>query len=503
MMSREGKIEIELERRFGNDNIEIDITQRNAYANVTVTTDRSPKTKDGTVLTGYIKITHILSSGFKISKITDSRNSINFDGFLNEVSTVSVFFWGTRLEKPLLVQLGDKDEYYITTDGNTWAKNQEENTNLQNALDKQNCEKNSLHVVNICKTGMSGNAYICPSCQQKQIQLTPDRSKNGRYNYVIYSHTSISSLGNVRNGNETIFPAPADVKIISVYWYNYYPLLLSYEVEENDIFKRRYYGDYDWVTENMFTKTIPVKPENIRKILEESSTPHVTLDVSHPIARLYKPAGNMLFFTVINALAEGSGFQGHKHVMTTTSLFTIKSLCYGTTKLNNITSNDKLTSVIAYYPINNTGLNSLLLVELERKSGNPKSLYFQQKDGFDENNWEKLQEGELSNENLIYKLEESSRKLPESPKQVVDGERKIEPKTSITFKEESDSQGNVININKKSTRSNNDPLGLAVGIVILCLVLLGFFRFVIRKAGPSIRTYLASRKDLLSAMKIL
>ncbi|EKX72739.1 hypothetical protein BEWA_012980 [Theileria equi strain WA] len=318
----------------------------------------------------YRKFTHTPEDSCTIGDIKKGGTSQNGFGALSSYSSVSVYYWllDNEHEKPLLIQLGSENEYYIYS-GNTWSKDGGINTTtLKSKLDKENCTKNGAHVVDLSQKhgNSSGTTCECPSCNRPSFQVYKSSDSGGTpyYGHTITSISGFKNFGTWQRG----LPSIRAVGVIFVYWYNSgtNPLLSVYQRTGNPRFFRKSADNVNsWIE---VTDKSPPK--------ETLPTPQIPLDLSKSSGITYDGGSSSISITVLVSPIS-DGYSKFEHSFRGTS-FTISEIKHGqTTQLSGISSSNPLLSVSAYY----LGVNDPktlpmpLLVEL-RSSGSNTFKYF-------------------------------------------------------------------------------------------------------------------------------
>ncbi|EKX72189.1 hypothetical protein BEWA_046530 [Theileria equi strain WA] len=449
---------------MGTKTVDIDISKKNDSGSVKIDTDNKPVTKDGAVLCGYVKRTYRVDKEYNIKNIKKGGTSQNVFATLGLCSSVSVFFWKTKLDKPLLIQLGENGDYYKTDNDHDWSLDSSIGShNLLTTLDERNCRKNSLHVIDIGQNSRK-NSYNCPYCGPGKILLDYDDRNNGRYNYIAYHYTAASGFGNIRNGNDTIFSIPEKIITISAYWYTKEaptPLLFCYGSGGSSEWYSRYDGDRIWSSLMGSPLSTRIDPTILQATLQENCIPKVIIDLSEPVNASYSPTNNTLKFKVESTeISSNSGLWKFTHTMNKSGIFKTKEIVHKNEKLEGVKFFYQLNSISAYYYEDDPADRSkLLLVGLEIRDGTrTKYEYYKRPDN--SGYWIELNQLEGDTE----PLKEVNTKLEMLKKEY--------------FPEPFDAS--II------------AGGVIVGLACLCLLGIAMW-----KVGPSVRTLLASRQPLL------
>ncbi|AFZ79801.1 hypothetical protein BEWA_026500 [Theileria equi strain WA] len=306
----------------------------------------------------------------KIRAITNSRiKHANIHDDIKDIYTVSVFFWHSRDDKPLIIQLGSDDEYYITNNGIDWKRNPTITPrNLLERLDGLNCTWNHLHLVNIEIGASFGNLYFCAACQYRTIDILHDVSKEDTYHYTEDIHTtSRGYIGNIKRNDLTILSAPRYVNEVHLFWRTGGPCnppLLCYEYEGSKLWFKRHCGDLHWRPLVNRKLSRDYDPREIQKVLKKTLVPRVTINLKE--SRPYNPAGNTTYFGVSESITDA--YVRLKHTKVPFGPFTVKNDKHGQTRLNGIKSGEKLESISAFYDGHNP-IGIPLLIELKSQGG--------------------------------------------------------------------------------------------------------------------------------------
>ncbi|EKX72565.1 hypothetical protein BEWA_050330 [Theileria equi strain WA] len=266
----------------------------------------------------------------------------------------------------------------------------------------------------------------------------------------------------------------------------------------------RHLGDTTWHKHEDSSPKSDTDIKDIQKLIEQLNTPNIIIDLSKP--KEYTPTENTLEVEVKNIAVKGlSDCCGFEHTMSQNKAFTVKQFAYETSPLKAIKFPDQLLSVTAYYSGTSPNLVNLLMVKLEANNSGLKYIYFKRKNK-DVSSWMQYnQDKNLDNNSLKIELErlmkeyglESPQKStghfkPESKDAPGKSEGYSEDSRETDFSKEQEASSSI-SIPKSSDSSSGAIVGgIFGGIACLCLV-----GAAIWKVGPSVRTYLASRKRIL------
>ncbi|EKX73943.1 hypothetical protein BEWA_039810 [Theileria equi strain WA] len=238
---------------------------------VTITLNESP-----IGLPGYKSVTHKPTNGKDIiGRIV--HNLTPQDGFSNNLSeypSVSVFYWSgdNSFRNPLLVQLGEKNEYYTDGGSGSWEKENEEKE-LLNLLDEINCTWSSAHIIDIHEKSVP--SYNCSSCQNSITLIS--RSINNKYTRVTHSPGGL--VGRLKNGSQNItdIPITKNFSAVYVYWYpkDEKPLLIRLSPEDESksttLWYKREPNGNTWTKVDSSLPSDHMDCKNILKLLKEVS----------------------------------------------------------------------------------------------------------------------------------------------------------------------------------------------------------------------------------------
>ncbi|EKX72406.1 hypothetical protein BEWA_048730 [Theileria equi strain WA] len=293
--------------------LKLDATNGNYFANG----DSKPPEVNGHVRVSvissiyegiYDKYTHIPSGGISLLRpflTIIEHTSIKFSdaSYTKPSKEANVYYWSCDKDsvRPLIIELfsGSSTYYKFINDKNNkrW-QNVTENTNIKNILDKENCERNKAHQIDISKT--TGTTYPCltPGCN---IQITvSDLSISGysRFSHHISDVSSNLSVARFkdRGVEQTGLPTVKGVHQIIVFSYpkdNRKPLLIHWKVPSSHKWFKR--GSPNVNTWNEIDDNDSKKPkddadhENILRILLDSYSPKVTIDSKTDTQTPYDP----------------------------------------------------------------------------------------------------------------------------------------------------------------------------------------------------------------------
>ncbi|EKX73350.1 hypothetical protein BEWA_054060 [Theileria equi strain WA] len=307
----------------------------------------------------YIKLTHTPKNPKeKITGIFYSRSKQN--GFeqanLSSCESISVFYWSldSTRTKPLLIQLGERDnEYYTNNRGNTWTKNGDINdaNTLRQKLDEQNCLKNGAHLIDIGQKG-SGRNYNCPSCSQQKLRVYYSSGPGTPYYGHHIRNSFPGSLSGFKNGSSwpSGLPSVQNVKFIFVYWNRSVPSLIVAQSRPERYFRINAGNLKSWI--EVSDKSTDV------------ATPTLALDLSKTDGKYPYRNTNAKIIVAVLLSHIGGGYYRLQYSLRG-SLFNVKSVSHNDTQLSGIDSTDLLLSVSAYYLGDSPeSLDRLLLVEL-------------------------------------------------------------------------------------------------------------------------------------------
>ncbi|EKX72390.1 hypothetical protein BEWA_048570 [Theileria equi strain WA] len=156
--------------------------------------------------------------------------------------------------------------------------------------------------------------------------------------------------------------------------------LLIYILQSDDRHRWicRHFGDITWQEYNDSSLTSDTDSKNIKSLLEQLSTPHVTIDLDN--CATYNPKGNSHKFDVEKSQVTSSGYYQFTHTKNSSNgePFTVKSVVHGQGNvLDGIQPSDKLTNISGhYYGDNPSDEKKLLLVGLLKKNGSNKYVYY-------------------------------------------------------------------------------------------------------------------------------
>ncbi|EKX72410.1 hypothetical protein BEWA_048770 [Theileria equi strain WA] len=336
----------------------------------------------------YRKFTHTPGDGCTIGDIKKGGESQTGFGTLTTYDSVSVYYWGQdhHCSTPLLVQLGEGNEYYIRSSGNTWTNANINTGNLRKKLDEQNCEKNKAHIIKIAEK----SGYQCPGCTAQWIAVSPLSQHNyRRYKHIISSDTSTPSITRFQctEQDQLGFPSLKDARssVIKVYWNRSGTPLLIHNSQTgggNRWFRRNKSTENTWSeigTNNPNRPGHSDDKDNIKKLLElPDYHPQIVLDLSKSSGTYTDTTTDILI--TVRTSPIGDSYWRYQHSLCG-GLFEATVINYENSVLSGIeSSNDKLDSVTTYYYGDNpSDENNLLLVGLEKRDNS--YVYYGRKDG--------------------------------------------------------------------------------------------------------------------------
>ncbi|EKX72440.1 hypothetical protein BEWA_049070 [Theileria equi strain WA] len=459
----------------------------------------------------YRKITHSLKGEYKIGSIKKERQELKTFPNLESHTSVSVFYWSgdNGFSNPLLIQLGEgENEYYTNPKGlNNWEVDGTATPDLRKKLDEQNCLKNKAHIVDLSKKDKA--TYSCPSCNTKSIRVY---SPGTYYGHTIAT-SGLSLAGFKDTGTwQAGLPSLKSVETVKVYWNKSgnNPIVIAQQVSGTGTkWFRRNGGNVNTWTQ-VVTDPTPTG--------STFPTPQITIDLSMKASASYADKTAKVNITVRSSHI-GYCYYRYQH-----------SLCGGPFKVTQVTYNKASLSGIEFSP--ETPMDSvsayyygddpekkenLLLIELS-SSGSNTYKYFC-KGTKDANIWTDGGTGKLTGQPLRNKLDELKKKhplqppksqlppnppTPEPPKQIHAPSSHAGRSPSPTTKNEQGHHENKAHIHNHSAKDvgktptsakrNSTPSGvIAAGVVggIVCVVILSL---LIWRIGPSLKTYMASRR---------
>ncbi|AFZ80454.1 hypothetical protein BEWA_033070 [Theileria equi strain WA] len=315
----------------------------------------------------YRKFTHTPENG-KIGNIMHNKNSLSGFGSFADKKSVSVYYWSldNTCSKPLLIQLGSGNTYYITEGGDGW-KNQSDinDTNLRKKLNKQNCQRNQAHVIDL--SNKSNGNYTCLSCQ-KQIQVYSN-SYGGTTYYTSRSsyRLSVNSFRDKDvNSWQLGLPSLNGASGVNVYWNGSgrNPLIVYQQVGNQRYFRKNAGNGTSWI-----------EVSNAGSLPNGQTPTITTLDFSSSSGITYDGGSSSISITVLRSHI-GEGYYGYQYSLRGAP-FMISGVKHNSTPLTGISFQDALTSVSGYYYGGNnpTDQSNILLIEVVA-SGNSKYSYF-------------------------------------------------------------------------------------------------------------------------------
>ncbi|AFZ79442.1 hypothetical protein BEWA_022900 [Theileria equi strain WA] len=311
-------------------------------------------------------------------KYKEGSNLTGFGGQLNTHSSVSVYYWSQDIDhgKPLLIQLGDsKDKYYkYSGSGDNWTNDPGASNNLRDSLDKQNCDRNKAHVVDLLYR--SSTNYPCPviGCST-QIAVAPANYGNDYYrsaHYISLSSISVSGFKDKDNWH-TGLPSVKNLQKVLVYRKQSgdNPLLICYqEVTGTKWFRRNIKSGNTWgeVCQDDRPTNPDTDKDNIKKLLQRNDYyPQITINLSMPANEPYRDKTTNINITVRTSPI-GDGYWTNVHSLRG-GLFTLKSVVHNNLPLADIKSSENLESITVYYNGTDLKVERLLLVEITSHNG--------------------------------------------------------------------------------------------------------------------------------------
>ncbi|AFZ79818.1 hypothetical protein BEWA_026670 [Theileria equi strain WA] len=175
-------------------------------------------------LPGYKAIKHQKTVGESCSLY---QGATEFHGFvdLKSYGDIYAYFWqgDDDYKVPLVIQLGDADNYYISdVNSTTWRRaygitfRTLKNDTLKNLLDRENCKKNRAHVMEISK-GKEG-PYKCslPTCDKEIVEVSFNKPLPYAHSVKVMG-SSITRFEN-ENKSQKGLPFPKKVNYVYVYF---------------------------------------------------------------------------------------------------------------------------------------------------------------------------------------------------------------------------------------------------------------------------------------------
>ncbi|AFZ79471.1 hypothetical protein BEWA_023200 [Theileria equi strain WA] len=328
----------------------------------------------------YRKLTHSLKDG-NIESIVHKGSALSGLTGLESHTSVSVLYWSSNYQNPLLIQLGnDENEYYTTSDGSTWTNANINTTTLKSKLDKENCTKNGAHIINL--TEKSNGNYRCPNGCKTNIQVSYNSSYGGITFYQPTIGSNTFSVTSFKDGSnwQLGLPSLKSVSQIKVDWKasgETNPLLYFYHQSRPYRYFRRSSSDSNTWIEVSLANAHP-----------NGQTPQIPLDLSKSSGITYDGGGSKINITVLRSHI-GEGYYGYQYSLRGAS-FTVESVTHNGTLLTGISFQGTLISVSGYYygGKNPTDQSNILLIEVVA-SGNSKYSYYQKKNK-SSNEWTEL-----------------------------------------------------------------------------------------------------------------
>ncbi|EKX72817.1 hypothetical protein BEWA_013760 [Theileria equi strain WA] len=231
----------------------------------------------------YRKHSVIVESQIRLVSTVKEGNPIPFKRakkFNRSYSEINVYYWELdySYSQPLLIQLGNEDEFY-TIQRKTWKIDHSiSSTTLYTHLEKKSCKYNDAHIIDISNPN---DYYFCSNCHGKMISV---RHEKNIHQYDRHLHTidatkfSISGFKDSQTPQSGL-PSAKDVSNVCVYSYVGTPFLLQINQEadghswyrrgENDkwIVSLESLGEEDKIVSNILAETLR-DPELKGKFLE-------------------------------------------------------------------------------------------------------------------------------------------------------------------------------------------------------------------------------------------
>ncbi|EKX72458.1 hypothetical protein BEWA_049250 [Theileria equi strain WA] len=177
---------------------------------------------------GYKRLTHKpRGSNIEIGGIEDGYEAMEeFMGLVPGCHSISVYYWmgGVMSFSPLIIQLNAiTNEYYKFNDSTRrWdkTKSTEIAKDLITELDKQNCKRNTAHVVDISRK--DDISYRCYACNRKiTINLKNPGNSDPKYRKDIQRVTDGDYIGRLKNGKGNIDNIIMKEEVSELYIYGY------------------------------------------------------------------------------------------------------------------------------------------------------------------------------------------------------------------------------------------------------------------------------------------
>ncbi|EKX72224.1 hypothetical protein BEWA_046880 [Theileria equi strain WA] len=372
----------------------------------------------------YMKLTHA-PENTSIETIIHKGSGLSGISGLGDHKSVSVLYWSSNYQNPLLIQLGEgMNEYYTWNNNDTWTKQGSITADiLKSKLDGQNCIRNKAHTFNISKE----SDYQCPNCTGTSILIISQHEDNYDYyaHYVLASRLGSFSTTSFKDDKnwQLGLPSVKNVQSISVYWTKSRgkPLLIHYEqgFHERSWFRRNTTDGSTWSEIGKADQNLPEHTSDdgkIKKLLEEASYyPLITPDLSI-FTDAHYPDRNMNINITVRTSSLDNGYWKYKHSLRG-GLFKLKGVEHNVNILGGITPPDYiLGSITAFYQGDDPySLKNLIMVELEKRgtASNDYLYYIRQENS--QNSWTLLgrqeKTGKLENDELTNQLNQLKNKL--------------------------------------------------------------------------------------------
>ncbi|EKX73357.1 hypothetical protein BEWA_054130 [Theileria equi strain WA] len=228
-----------------------------------------------------------------ISTKSANNTNIPFDSssiYLISYDFANVYFWAgdSDYERPLLLELASEQKTYYKFERSSWVSCSLSGSNLNNELNRENCDRNRAHQIDISKNTAS---YICLT-QGCNVKITVSHSSIPTHNYSQCIHSFYSRIATkfsvsrfkYSETDQFGFPSVKDVNSITVFWYplrDGKPLLIHYQVYNNQKWFMKTKVDNTWkeVSEDTIKPNGAGDHDGIKKLLIEASSPEVTIQL--------------------------------------------------------------------------------------------------------------------------------------------------------------------------------------------------------------------------------
>ncbi|AFZ79997.1 hypothetical protein BEWA_028470 [Theileria equi strain WA] len=167
---------------------------------------------------GFLKFTHKPPSGgsFTVKQVVfgEEKNDITVDLGIspgNDIQHLSVWYWqhGSRMEKPLLVEVLKENKYHYysnKSDGTQWnpivniPTSKLTGEDIEKELDEQNCKLNNAVTMDLTESRKSGESYCCNKISIHHSSVKVLTKSNVRHNYstIDYYKHSIPGDGKIQ-----------------------------------------------------------------------------------------------------------------------------------------------------------------------------------------------------------------------------------------------------------------------------------------------------------------